>query len=195
MSAFRSVWILGIGAVLAIAVAQGGKSDGMVGAHQGAQAAADLIREAAKTNGAFLTAGNLNASFDEKNLASLMQFPTEQVVVVDVSGADIRAAFERSIALHPQPNRSFLQISGFTVEFSTSAAPNNRIRSISTEAGALEDGKTYSIAMPLSLGRGGMGYFKQWDKQKIVRTLPGTIEDILRDKRAASSPSRWVSRP
>ena len=182
-------------ALLASGIAQTGRSDAGTGSHVGAQAAADLMRESAKSQAAFLTAGNLNAAFDEKNLASLMQFPTEQVVVVDVLGSDVRAALERSIALYPQPNRSFLQISGFTVEFNPSGTPNNRIRSVSIENGAMDEGKTYSIAMPLSLARGGMGYFKQWDKQKIVRTLPGTIEDILRDKRAASSPSRWVSRP
>ena len=57
---------------------------------------------------------------------------------------------------------------------------------------SLENGKTYSIAMPANLGRGGLGYFKIWDKSKIAKTIEGaTVESVLKGKRFVESSPRW----
>jgi len=163
-----------------------------VGANNAAQAAADAIRSAAGTDGAFVAAGFLKDSFNKENLATMLQYPTDDIVVVNLSGDQIRQAFERSLSLYPQPNQSFLQISGFEVTFKKTGAPNSRIVSITANGSKLEDGKTYSVAMPSMLARGGLGYFKVWDKDKIVRTVSGTtVEDALKNKRSSESSPRW----
>jgi hypothetical protein len=164
-------------------------------AHTGAQAAADAIRTAAGTDGAFLAAKHVKIPFQAGDLSTMMQYPTEAIVVVKLTGAELKAAFERSAALYPQPNQSFLQISGFTVEISASGAPEKRVTSVKTDSGAsLDDAKSYEIAMPAQLGRGGMGYFKIWDKNKIVRTVEGTLESVLRGKSQSELSPRWVVR-
>jgi 2',3'-cyclic-nucleotide 2'-phosphodiesterase (5'-nucleotidase family) len=164
------------------------------GPHLPSQAAADVLRSHAGTDGAFLAAGLVKDSYSKDNLATLLQYPTDEVMVLNLTGAQIRQAFERSVSLFPQPNSSFLQISGFEVRFNKNAPPNNRVTSVTAGGSSLDDGRTYSVAMPSNLGRGGLGYFKVWDKAKIVKTLPGvTMEDVLRGKRFAESSPRWSS--
>jgi 2',3'-cyclic-nucleotide 2'-phosphodiesterase (5'-nucleotidase family) len=165
------------------------------GAHLPSQAAADILRDVAGTDGAFLAAGLVRETYSPDNLASLMQFPTDEIAIVSLTGADIREAFERSVRLYPQPNSSFLQISGFTVEFTAGGDPTKRIVSISADTGAFSDSATYTVAMPLSLARGGQGYFKVWDKAKIDRTLSNvTLESALKGKRFVATSPRWVLR-
>lgn len=187
------------GLSLAHVTAQGAKGSSTspeAGAHSPSQAAADVIKDAAGTDGAFLPARSVSASYDPNNLASMLQYPADDIVVVKLTGKEIRLAFERSISLFPQPNSSFLQISGFTVEFSAAGAPESRVLNVTAAGAPLEENRSYSIAMPGSLGRGGMGYFKIWNKSKIERTLPSaTLESVLKGRRYAASSPRWVARP
>lgn len=163
------------------------------GAHLPSQAAADVIREATGADGAFLAAGLIKETYAKEDLSSLLKYATDQIVVLNLSGSQVRQAMERSLSLYPQPNTSFLQISGFEVTFSKSAAPNSRVLSISVGGGKLDDGRMYTVAMPSNLGRGALGYFKIWDKAKIVRTLGDkTLEDVLKGKRFSETAPRWL---
>jgi 2',3'-cyclic-nucleotide 2'-phosphodiesterase (5'-nucleotidase family) len=164
------------------------------GAHLPSQAAADVIRDAAGTDGAFLAAGLVNESYDPSNLASLVQYPTEKLVVLNLKGADIRQAFQRSLSLYPQANTSFLQISGFSVEFSGTGNPANRILKVNAGAAPLDPTRNYTVAMPSGLASGGLGYFKIWDKSKISKTLDLTVEAALSGKPFVQSAPRWVLR-
>ena len=163
------------------------------GAHLPSQAAADILRDVASTDGAFLAAGLVRESYQAENLASLLQYPTDELVVVSLTGSQIRQAFERTLSLYPLPNTSFLQISGFEVQFSKGAESGRRVTNVTASGAKLDDDKTYTVAMPSSLGRGGLGYFKIWDKSKITKTLDGvTIESALKGKRFTDSSPRWV---
>lgn len=163
-------------------------------AHSPSQAAADVIREVAGTDGAFLAAGLINEKFDASDLSSLMQYADDEIVIVALKGSQIRQAFERAVALYPEGDSSFLQISGFEVDFDGKANAYSRIRSVTVGGSRLEDGKTYNIAMPATLGRGGLGYFKIWDKTKITSTLHGTtVGKALKGKRASETKPRWVN--
>jgi 2',3'-cyclic-nucleotide 2'-phosphodiesterase (5'-nucleotidase family) len=182
----------GLALCAAVAICCADKPD--VGAHSGSQSAADALREFASADGAFLAAGLVKEEFKRDDLASILQYPTDEVVVLSLSGSQIRQALERSVSLHPQPNMSFLQISGFEVTFSPTAAPGSRIVSVSVGGSPLADGRTYTVAMPSSLGRGGLGYFKIWDKAKIVKTYEGsTVEGVLKGKRFSETSSRWTA--
>lgn len=166
------------------------------GAHLPSQAAADVLREVAGADAAFLPARSVSNNYDPANLASLLQYPADDVVVVKLQGKEIRAALERSLSLYPQANSSFLQLSGVVVEFSAAGAPDSRVLNVTVGGGALDENRAYNVAMPGMLGRGGMGYFKIWDKSKIVRTLAGvTLESALKGRRYAASSPRWVARP
>ena len=171
-------------------------SSPQTGAHGPSQAAADAVRDAAATDAAFLPARSVGGTLDQANLASLLQFPTDDIVVVKLTGKAVRAALERSVSLYPQENSSFLQLSGMVVEFSQAGAPESRILNVTVNGAQLDENRAYTIAMPGSLGRGGSGYFKIWDKSKIERTVPGvTLESVLKGRRYVSSSPRWVARP
>jgi len=169
-------------------------TDAETGAHTGAQCAADILKQTADADGAFIAAGEVNSSFDPKNLASLIQLPLEKISVVSLKGSEIKQAFERSISLYPQPNTSFLQISGFTVDFKGSGLAATRIVSIQAGDAPLDLRKTYKVAMPAGLAEGAMGYFKIWDKSKIAKTMDVTLEQALKGKPLVASSPRWVLR-
>jgi len=164
-----------------------------VGAHSASQSAADLLRDFAGSDGAFLAAGILKTkNFQKDNLASLLQYPTNSIVVLSLSGVQIREAFERSVSLYPQPNEGFLQISGFDVSFKKDGSPNSRIVSITVNGSKLQESKNYNVAMPSTLAHGALGYFKIWENAKTVKVFgKTTVEDVLRGKHAADTLPRW----
>ena len=164
-------------------------------AHLPSQAAADALRDFAGTDGAFLAAGLVKSNYAKTDdLNTLIQYPSDDVVVVTLSGSQIKQAFERSLSLYPQPNPSFLQISGFEVVFSKDAPSGQRLVQVRCNNMPLEESKNYQVAMPSSLGRGGLGYFKVWDKTKITKTFEKTtVESVLKGKRYVETSSRWVA--
>lgn len=192
----RNLRIWFAAAVTAASIGASAQDSPESGAHGPSQAAADAIRAFAGTDGAFFTAGLIRGRFDKDNLATLAQFPSDELVVVRLTGGQLRQAFERSAMLFPQPNTSFLQISGFDVTLSRSAPPNQRITSASAQGAPISDSKTYTVVMPSSLGRGGFGYFKIWDKADIIKTYDGvTVESVLKGRRASESSPRWSVSP
>jgi len=163
-------------------------------AHPPSQAAADVLRDYARTDGAFLAAGLVKPGFQKKDdLSSLLLYPTDDLVVVTITGAQVRQAFERSLSLYPEPNTSFLQVSGFDIVFAKNPGAGSRVLQVKCNGASLDESKNYQIAMPSSLGRGGLGYFKIWDKSKITKTFAGaTVESILKGKRFIDTSPRWV---
>lgn len=167
-----------------------------LGAYGPGQSAADALRDSAHTDGAFVAAGLLKVSTQKENLAGFMQFPSDEIVVVKLTGAQLKQAFERSLSVYPLPNSSFLQISGFEVSFSGTSPVGQRVKTVTASGMPVDNSRTYTVAMPAMLGRGGFGYFKIWDKANITQTLSGsTLEGVLRGKPASDSSSRWVSAP
>lgn len=160
-----------------------------------AQSAADELRTAAGTDLAFVAAGLFKEKgrLDSNDIASSLLFPTDEVVILTLTGAQIRQAFERSLVLYPQANSSFLYFSGGSVNFDKLAASGKRVTSISLDSGSLDLAKNYRVAMPASLGYGGLGYFQIWDQKAITGKYAGTMESVLRGKRASAGVSRWRS--
>ncbi|HMS56945.1 MAG TPA: 5'-nucleotidase [Fimbriimonadaceae bacterium] len=188
----RALPLFGLLALASLGLCQG--RPGVTGTSAG-QSIADAIRSAANTDGAFFPAGSMKDSFSTDNLASAVQYPADEIVIVRLTGSEIRQAFERSLSLYPQDNTSFLQVAGFDIEFSASGEPGKRVLNVRVNGGDLNEKGSYSIAMPSSLGRGGSGYFKIWDKVKITGTVQGaTLESVLKGKRVSESKSRWVQR-
>lgn len=165
-----------------------------LGADGPGQSAADALRDFTHADGAFIAAGLLRASIQKDNLAALFEFSSDEIVMVKLSGAQLKQAFERSLSVYPMPNSSFLQISGFEVTFSKSAPIGQRVKSATASGTPIDSTRTYTIAMPARLGRGGFGYFKIWDKADITQTFSGaTVETVLKGKPVTVTSSRWVA--
>lgn len=162
------------------------------GPHGPAQAAADILRRAAKSDVAWLPAGMLKPEFKSGDLSRLIAFPTDEVAVVELTGAQLRAALERSVSLLPSPNPGFLQISGLEVAYAPKAPTGSRIREATVAGAAVQPTAKYRVAMPASLARGGLGYFTVWKKAQIVETLEGTtLETVLAGKTGNEPAPRW----
>lgn len=168
-----------------------------LGSYLPAQAAADDLKAYAQTDGAFLAAGLLKDNYDKtKDLSTMLLYPEDQLMIVKMTGAQLQSAFERSVSLYPQPNTSFLQLSGFDVTFSKSAPIGKRITSVTVNGAPLDISKTYTVAMPSSLGLGGLGYFMVWNKSDITKTFTQTtIESILKGKPYVATSPHWSPAP
>jgi 2',3'-cyclic-nucleotide 2'-phosphodiesterase (5'-nucleotidase family) len=164
-----------------------------VGPNLAVQSAADEIRSAAGADAAFIGAGFLKDNFSKDDLSTMLQYPTDEVVVLNLSGDQIRQALERAVSLYPQANQSFLQISGIDVTFKKSAAPNSRIVTVSIGGNPLSLTNTYTVAMPSLLAKGGLGYFKIWEQAKIAKRLDKSVESVLKGKRATEGSARWTA--
>lgn len=181
-----------VAALTCSVMAQG--NDPATGPHPAAQAAADVVAKAAGVEIAFLPAGALKTAAPGADLSSLIQFPSDEIVVVMLQGSEIKEALERSVANIPDSNSAFLQISGLLVTYSPTAQPGSRILEVKVGDNALQPGKDYEVAMPASLGRGALGYFKIWDKNRIVRQAGTSLGDALRGKTGSVSKPRYVQR-
>lgn len=163
-----------------------------VGPNIAAQTVADALKSFAGSDGAFIAGGQLKATFDKDDLATMLQYPTDEVVVLGLTGDQIRQAFERSVSSYPGANLSFLQISGFEVTFKKAAGPT-RVVSITANGAPLEASHTYTVAMPMNLAKGAVGYFRVWDDKHPSKTFPQTtIESVVKGKKLADGSPRWI---
>jgi len=192
MNAVRKLWVT-LGTIVALAAGcWAADTDGT----QLGQSIADHLKDAAQVDGAFITSGLLREDYKGDSLSAALLYPTEEVVVVALRGAQIRQAFERAVSLYPHPFSAWLHVSGFEATFSASAESGKRLLAITASGDKLDDSRTYNVAMPAQLGRGGFGYFKVWDKSRIVKTLDKTsVESIVKDKKATSTKNRIVAQP
>ena len=149
--------------------------------------AADAVSKAAKVRIALLAAvtfkqGTMPAADPiAQQIASLLQTPGETWAVSRLTGAQIRAALERSLSRLPLPNTAFLQVAGLKVRYDPQAPRGSRITSLATEDGAVNDAQEYEVAMPLSLAKGGTGYFQIFDENNIVRRASKGLAEVIAD--------------
>lgn len=156
------------------------------------QSAADVLKSFTGADVALIPAGVLSKPLQKNDLSTMVAFPTDGAVVIELTGTQLRAALERSASLFPQPNVGFLQLSGIEVTFNADAPPNSRVTNVTINGSKLEDGRTYNVAMPTSLQRGQLGYSNLWDKAKIDRSFSkANLGTILKGQHVVASPPRW----
>lgn len=100
-------------------------------------------------------------------LANLLQNPNEVWAVSTLTGAQVVEAVEKSLSRLPGTNNAFLQVSGMQVTFDPNAERNSRVVSVRVGSGPLDRSGKYSVVMPLSLAKGGSGYFTIFDASDI----------------------------
>lgn len=166
--------------------------DPSVGSTAAGQAVADAVREFAGSDIALIPAGVLKDSEKKEDVSAALAFESDGVVVINITGAKIREALERSVSAFPQPNVGFLQVSGLEATFKKSAPANSRITSVTVGSSRLEDGKTYAVAMPVSLQQGQLGYANLWENSPVVKKFKdATLASVVKGRRVGSSSPRW----
>lgn len=149
---------------------------------------ADALRLASKAEVALVPANvieekelALTASAPDAVRKILAAPPSEPIMVVRVTGKDLQSALNRSLALFPRKNRGFLQVSGLTLSFDPSVKEGDKIVSVRVNGAALDPNKTYTVAMPESMAKGGLGYFNLWEVKdaKVVTDPKGAKVSLL----------------
>lgn len=128
------------------------------------------------------------------------------LAVMDVTGAELKAAFEHSLGSYPKENGGFLHVAGAKVEFDSSKPAGQRVVSIKYKDSSgsyveIQDTETYTVATNAFTAQGGDGFsmFKKaydagrvtdlglsdWENFKehlqTLETLPTSIEGRIVD--------------
>jgi 2',3'-cyclic-nucleotide 2'-phosphodiesterase (5'-nucleotidase family) len=153
----------------------------------------DAIRNVEKSDAAFMHGsafGDTTIAKGKATAADLLkavQYREDTVVVVKLTGEQIRRALENAVKLHPQKSPEFLQVSGLSVTVNANAEKDKRILEVRVGASKLDEKKTYSVAMPSPLANGALGYYKIWDKARAIdhetsKTVGQALTDHLTGK-------------
>ena len=183
----RAPLLLALGLLACLARAD----DPSVGSTAAGQAVADALREFANADVSLVPAGVLKDSDHKDDVVAALAFDGDGVVVVNMTGAKLREALERSISAYPQPSVSFLQVSGLDASFRKGAPANARLVSVAVGGARLDDSRTYSVAMPRSLQEGQLGYANLWENIKPLPFEKATLATVVKGRHVGAFVARW----
>ncbi len=160
-----------------------------------AKLVADALRASAKSDIALVNAGVLErgtlraGSVSRDDIGALLSFGDDNVATVRLSGAQLRAALERGVGATPTGSPAWLHASGLAATFDAGAKSGNRVTSLKVAGRDVQDGDSFSVAMPVGLAEGGSGYYKVWNKSAVKDlgvTLTQSVVDFARARRDIS---------
>jgi 2',3'-cyclic-nucleotide 2'-phosphodiesterase (5'-nucleotidase family) len=146
---------------------------------------ADAIHAAVKCDAAFIAADYFNEVIVPKgpittaDILKSLVMPGDTITIVKLTGDQIQRGLERSLFLHPKFNSGFLQVSGLSVTFRPDADSDRRVISVKINGDTLDAAKTYQVAMPAPLAKGGLAYFKIWKASDIVKETDTTLQTAI----------------
>jgi len=148
------------------------------------QIVADALRETAKSDIAFIAASSFTESVtlsktkvETADILKALDFKSDAIRVVKLTGAQIRKAMEHSLYLYPKTNSGFLQFSGMKVTVNPDAEKDGRVVSITVDGEPLKNDKTYRVAMPAPLADGALAYSKIWKKNDVDKDADKELKD------------------
>lgn len=131
---------------------------------------ADAVRQTGGAQVALVPADEISGSAaipagktDPDKIISTLHYaddPSDTVVVLSLTGAQILRVAERSVSRAPEPFEGFLQVSGLQIRYSAGQPEGKRVSLAGIGGGEVDAGKTYKVAMTRSLAAGGLGYFQ-----------------------------------
>ena len=104
---------------------------------------------------------------------------SDTVVVLNLTGAQILKAVERSVSRAPEPFTGFLQVSGLQIRYDSAAPEGKRVGLVGAGGSELSGGKTYKVATTRPIADGGLGYFQIWDKGDIAENTSQPISQSV----------------
>lgn len=102
---------------------------------------------------------------------------SDTVVVLNLTGEQVRKAVERSVSRAPQPFNGFLQVSGLQVRYDAS---RGKVTGLTMPGGGeIAAGKTYRVATTRPIADGGLGYFQVWSKADVAENTGQSVAQSL----------------
>jgi 5'-nucleotidase len=123
---------------------------------------ADLARQHAGTEIALINAGMVRSSIPAgpvtlKRIMEVLPFDST-LTSFHITGEQLKGALENSVSRLPQSAGRFLQVSGITVSFDSTAPSGSRITSVLVNGSPLDPARLYSVAADHFIAEGGDGY-------------------------------------
>lgn len=160
----------------------------------------DAIRNVERSDAAFMHGSAFGDATIPKGKAAVedilkaVQYREDSIIIVKLTGAQIRKSLENGFKLYPQKSPEFLQVSGLTVSVDPGAEREKRVVDVRVGASKLDDKKSYAIAMPSPLANGALGYYKIWDKSQAIdhdtqKTVGQAVSSYLAGKSSVGAKS------
>jgi len=149
---------------------------------------ADAMRAAVNADFALVQSSALRAAqipagdLGDEEIRNMLVFPDDTITVLELDPAHLADALERSVSMVPQPSKGLLQVSRLRVRFDPSRAPGQRIVSIAAAAtnAPLEPNRAYRVAVPESLAKGALGYFRVFNSAPRERSDTTIVQAVSR---------------
>ncbi len=111
-----------------------------------------------------------------------------KVVLVEISGADLKTALENGVAEYPKISGAFPQISGFSFTFDPIKPAGKRVVSVDVGGQLLDESRTYRLATNSYLLKGGNGYTSLARGKTLIapadaKTIAETVSAYIRTKK------------
>jgi 2',3'-cyclic-nucleotide 2'-phosphodiesterase (5'-nucleotidase family) len=141
--------------------------------------------DAAITNG-----GGIRASIDQGEITqgeviTVLPFGNT-AMLMELSGADLKAALEHGVSEYPAAEGLFPQVSGIKFNFNGDAEPGNRVQEVWVGGEKLDPNKMYTAATNDFMKAGGDGYSMLADAPIVSEA--GGLEEVLMEYIEANTP-------
>ena len=164
---------------------------------------ADVMRARLGADVAIMNGGGIRTNrllpagpLTKRDVQALLPF-LNVVVKLELTGATLLSALERSVSLYPQESGAFLQLSGATVVFDPSRPAGERIVRVTVGDAPLDPARRYTLATNSYTARGGDGYTMLASSRVLVGPEDGPgLAEVLMDavERAGSIAPRVEGR-
>jgi 5'-nucleotidase/UDP-sugar diphosphatase len=143
---------------------------------------ADAMRASTKadvaiTNGGGIRSGQVyppGSTITRRDVLAELPFDN-RIVVLEVPGADIKAAIENGLSRLPGPAGGFPQVSGLRIVADVSRPPGSRVTSILVDGKPLDEKKIYTLATNDFMSRGGDGYIMFKNDTRLLPDPDGPL--------------------
>lgn len=124
-----------------------------------------------------------------RDVRALLPF-RNTVALLEVTGAALRAALERSVDELPRPTGHYLQTAGVQMTVDPAAPPGGRVGAVEIAGRPLDPAGLYRVAVPDYLAQGKDGYPMLAASRVLLAPEdgPGLIETVLEGLAAGRSP-------
>jgi len=150
---------------------------------------ADAVRETGHAQVGLVPADEINGKAavaagktDPSAIIATLRYaddPSDTVVVLNLTGAQLVRVAERSVSRAPQPFDGFLQVSGLQVRYSPSQPEGRRVSLVGADGGEVDAAKTYRVATTRPIAGGSLGYFQIWGQKDIAEDTGVSIAKSL----------------
>jgi 5'-nucleotidase len=143
---------------------------------------ADAIREAVGADVALTNGGGIRADrtyepgtvLTRRDIQSELPFGNK-TILIEVSGADLRAALENGVSAVEDGGGRFPHVSGLTFSYDASKPAGERVTEILVGGAPLDETATFKLATNDFVGKGGDGYAMFIDKPRIIDANAGSL--------------------